>query len=44
VHTAGYFDQMHLIRDFKVFTGTLPTMVDKELSQTPTRLQADLLF
>jgi AraC-like DNA-binding protein len=43
-HTAGYFDQMHLIRDFKVFTGTLPTMVDKELSQTPTRLQADLLF
>lgn len=41
-HTAGYFDQMHLIRDFKVYTGTLPTMVDKELAQTPTRLQADL--
>ena len=43
-HTAGYFDQMHLIRDFKVFTGTLPTVVDKELSQTPSRLQADLLL
>ena len=41
-HLAGYFDQMHLIRDFKVFTGVLPTMVDKELSQTPSRLQADL--
>lgn len=41
-HTAGYFDQMHLIRDFKVFTGTLPTVVDKELSETPWRLQADL--
>lgn len=41
-HTAGYFDQMHLIRDFKVFTGTLPSIVDKELAQTPSRLQADL--
>jgi AraC-like DNA-binding protein len=41
-HTAGYFDQMHLIRDFKVFTGTLPTLVDKELALTPSRLQADL--
>jgi hypothetical protein len=33
---------MHLIRDFKVFTGTLPTVVDKELTGTPIRLQADL--
>jgi AraC-like DNA-binding protein len=43
-HAAGYFDQMHLIRDFKVFTGTLPTVVDKELSKTPSRLQADLVL
>ena len=41
-HSAGYFDQMHLIRDFKIFTGVLPTVVDKELSQTPSRLQAEL--
>jgi len=43
-HSAGYYDQMHMIRDFKVFTGVSPTTVDKELAQTPSRLQADLRF
>lgn len=41
-HSAGYYDQMHFIRDFKAFTGALPTAVDEELSLTPVRLQADL--
>jgi hypothetical protein len=32
---------MHLISDFKIFAGVLPT-VDKELARTPSRLQAYL--
>ena len=27
-HSVGYFDQMHLLRDFKQFTGTVPTIFD----------------
>ncbi|RZL50131.1 MAG: helix-turn-helix domain-containing protein [Pedobacter sp.] len=27
-HSVGYFDQMHLLRDFKQFTDTIPTIFD----------------
>lgn len=27
-HSVGYFDQMHLLRDFKQFTNTVPTIFD----------------
>jgi hypothetical protein len=37
----AFMHQMHLISDFKIFAGVLPT-VDKELARTPSRLQAYL--
>jgi AraC-like DNA-binding protein len=40
---AGYFDQMHMIKDFKKFTGSTPTILEDALSMTPLRMQADIL-
>jgi len=41
-HSCGYFDQMHLIRDFKDFTNALPGTVAKQINKAPALLQEHL--
>lgn len=43
-YDAGYYDQMHMIRDFKIFAGVNPSVIEQQLHSTPFRWQRDLPY
>ncbi len=43
-YEAGFYDQMHMIRDFKIFAGVNPSVIEQQLLSTPLRMQRDLRF
>lgn len=43
-YEAGYFDQMHMIRDFKIFAGVNPSLIEMQLLSTPLKMQKDLRY
>lgn len=43
-HRCGYYDQMHLIRDFKEFTGTNPSDIEAAFLKNPISLNNKIFF
>ena len=43
-YEAGYYDQMHMIKDFKIFAGVNPSVIEQQLLSTPLRMQKDLPY
>lgn len=43
-HQCGYFDQMHLIRDFKEFTGTNPSDIEAAFLENRISLNNKIFF
>ncbi len=43
-YEAGYYDQMHMIKDFKVFAGVNPSVIEAQLFSTPLRMQKHMRY
>ena len=43
-YEAAYYDQMHMIRDFKIFAGVNPSAIEQQLHSTPLRMQKDIRY